>query len=131
MIIAVLSNTPDLSGTVPETFETSPALLLIETDTGELLCGKSLSGPEEAVSLILQSDCEAVVCGSHIGEAAFTPIADACITRYDGTGMDVFLAAKQADLGTLALIPDYEGGHGCGSGTGECRHSHDEPEDID
>lgn len=129
MIIAVMSSQPTLNGTVPDTFEASPALVLIETDSDGLLWGGIINGTEDAVARILQSECEAVVCGRHIGEQAFTPIADACITRYDGTGMNVLQAAKRADVGTLALIPDFEGGHGCGSGTGECHHDHEEDMD--
>lgn len=131
MIIAVMASEPTLEGTVPDTFETAPALVLIETETENLLWGGLINNPEEAVERILKSECEAIVCGIHIGEQAFTPIADACVTRYDGTGLNVLQAAKRADIGTLALIPDFEGGHGCGSGTGECHHEHEEKPDED
>ena len=73
---------------------------------------------------IAGSFCEAVVCSGHIGKDCFDPIANAGVTRYDGAGRNVLDAALAAEAGTLPLIPEYEGGPGCGSGTGEC-HEHD------
>ena len=50
--------------------------------------------------------------------------ANAGVTRYDGAGWNVLDAALAAERSALPLIPEYEGGPGCGSGTGEC-HEHD------
>ncbi len=126
MLIAVMSDRPDLSGHVPDCFETSPALLLIETDGDRLIQAFSGAAPEEYAARIVESGCEAVVCSSHIGQACFDPIADACVTRYDGEGLDVLSAARGAEDGTLPLIPEYEGGPGCAPGTGDCSHDHEE-----
>ena len=123
MLIAVMSDRPDLAGTVPDRFETAPALLFIETDTDALVraeCGKAA---EDYAKLIAESFCEAVVCSQHIGKECFEPIADAGVTRYAGAGLGILAAAHGAENGTLPLIPDFEGGTGCGSGTGEC-HEH-------
>jgi predicted Fe-Mo cluster-binding NifX family protein len=124
MLIAVMSDKPDLTGTVPDRFETSPALLFIETDGDALKRAVSGKAAADYAKLIAESFCEAVVCGCHIGKDCFEPIADAGVTRYDGAGLSVLVAARAAERGTLPLIPDYEGGTGCGSGTGEC-HEHD------
>ena len=88
----------------------------VDAWSADLTCGAELAG---------ESFCEAVVCSKHIGKECFEPIADAGVTRYDGTGLGVIAAAHGAEDGTLPLIPDYEGGTGCGSGTGEC-HEHGE-----
>ena len=87
---------------------------------------------EEFAMEIAASGWEAVVCGPHIGKACFEPIADACVTRYNGAGLPVGDAALAADRGRLPLIPDFEGGTGCGSGTGECGdcdHDHEGGDD--
>ena len=123
MLIAVMSDRPELAGTVPDRFETAPAMLFIETDTDALVraeCGKPA---EDYARLIAESFCEAVVCSAHIGKECFEPIADAGVTRYAGAGLGVLAAAHGAEDGTLPLIPDFEGGTGCGSGTAEC-HEH-------
>ena len=126
MRIAVMSDSSGLSGRVPERFEDSPALLLIETEGGRLLRAETGGGPEAYARAVAGSGCEAVVCGRHIGQACFDPIADAGVTRYEGSGLNVLEAAEKAERGTLPLIPDYEGGHGCGSGTGKCDCGEDE-----
>lgn len=124
MKIAVMSDRPDAQGRVPARFEDAAALLLVETDDGTVYAVTAGETPERYAALVVSSGCEAVVCGKHISKECFEPIAAACVTRYDGAGLDVRTAARRADRGTLPIIPDYEGGHGCGSGTGEC-HEHD------
>ena len=125
MLIAVMSDKDTLNGVVPDCFETSPALLFIETDGDRLVSAYTGASAMDHAQRIVQSGCEAVVCGVHIGKECFTPIADACVTRYDGGGLGVLAAAHGAERGTLPLIPEYEGGPGCGSGTGACDCGHD------
>ncbi len=125
MLIAVMADRPELTGRVPDCFETSPALLLIETEGGRLKNAESGLSAAEAAERIVESGCEAVVCGRHITQASFDPIADAGATRYDGGGLNVLEAAEKAERGTLPLIPEYEGGPGCGSGTGQCECEHE------
>ena len=125
MKIAVMSDGAALSSRVPDCFETSPALLVVETDDQSLCESVQGQPPEELAQAVVRSGCEAVVCGPHIGKACFEPIADACITRYNGEGLDVLTAALRADRGTLPIIPEYEGGPGCGSGGGECGECED------
>ena len=126
MLIAVMSDRAELSGRVPDCFEESPALLLIETEGDRLV--QAVSGESAAAYAvrIAECGCEAVVCGPHIGKDCFDPIADACVTRYDGGGLDVLEAARGAERGTLPIIPEYEGGPGCASGTGSCDCGHDD-----
>ena len=126
MLIAAMSDAPALTGTVPERFETSPALLLIETDGARLVSADAGLPPAEYAVRIAESGCEAVVCGRHIGQACFDPIADVGVTRYDGAGLNVLDAAIAAERGVLPLIPEYEGGPGCASGSGSCDCGHDE-----
>ncbi len=120
MKIAVMSDRADLNGVVPDSFEQSPVLLLIETDDGTLAEVFEGQSAEAYAQKIAEAGWEAVVCGPHIGRDCFEPIAAACVTRYNGAGLPVVPAALAADRGTLPLIPDFEGGTGCGSGAGAC-----------
>lgn len=125
MKIAVMSTLPGPEGIVPDTFETSPALLIIETDDGSILEVLQSNQPMDYTRKIIESWSEAVVCGIHIGQECFDPIADESITRYDGAGLNVLVAAQKADRGLLPIIPEYEGGPGCGGG-GSCEdHCHE------
>ena len=125
MKIAVMSDRPDIQGRVPARFEDAAALLVVETDNDSLCSVTAGETPERYAALVAASGCEAVVSGGRIGKDCFEPIADACVTRYDGTGLDVLTAAKRAERGTLDIVPDYEGGHGCGSNGGSCDCGHD------
>ena len=124
MLIAVMSDRAAPEGRVPERFEDAAALLIVETDDGTVVQSAAGEAPERYAEIIAASDAEAVVCGPKIGKACFEPIADACITRYAGDGLNALTAALRADAGTLPLIPEYEGGPGCGSGSGECGECH-------
>ena len=124
MRIAVLSDQKHLQGHVPDTFETSPFVLLVETDDNSLRTAKKCTTPEALVKAVIDSRCEAVVCGEHIGKDCFDPIADEGITRYIGTSLSVLTAADAAVRNALPIIREYEGGPGCSSGTGSCEDGH-------
>lgn len=124
MKIAVMSTRPDALGTVPDTFETAPALLIVETDNGSIVEVLQSAEPMDYTNKIVEAWVEAVVCGVHIGQRCFDPIADESITRYDGAGLNVIIAARMADKGNLPIIPEYEGGPGCDGGGGECGEGH-------
>ena len=124
MRIAVLSDQKHLEGHVPDTFETSPFVLVVETDDKSLRIAKKCTSPEALVKAVIDSRCEAVVCGAHIGKDCFDPIADEGITRYIGTGLSILTAADAAVRNALPFIRDYEGGPGCTSGSGSCEDGH-------
>ncbi len=123
MKIAVMSDRPDRSGTVPDTFETSPAMLIFTLPGAAFRVFEGKTALEYG-AVMIEEDCEAVVCGPHIGREAFDPIADAGITRFQGDGLGVLEALRGACANTLPIIPEYEGGPGCSGGGGEC-HDHD------
>ena len=124
MRIAVLSDQKHLEGHVPDTFETSPYVLVVETDDKSLRITKKCTTPEALVKAVIDSRCEAVVCGEHIGQACFDPIADEGITRCNGTGLSILTAADAAERNALPFIREYEGGPGCSAGTGSCEDGH-------
>jgi predicted Fe-Mo cluster-binding NifX family protein len=120
MRIAVAASSPAVDAVVPDTYECSPALLVIETDDMSLVGAVVGPNMEEYYNTIMDYDCEAVVTSSRIGQEAFEPLAKACITRFDGKGLPVLEAAAGALHNRLALVSDYDGGNGCESGTHGC-----------
>ncbi len=125
MKLAIMSDRPTPFGVVPDTFETSPCLLIWDTEkSGGVAAAYEGGGSEAYIAAMKEHDCEAVVCGPHIGKAAFDDIAGACITRYEGAGKKVCDAVRGAFYGSLELIREYEGGPGCRSGRGDCGDGH-------
>lgn len=120
MKLAIMSDRSSLDGRVPDSFEGAPVMLIWETDTNSIVQALENFTPEEFAHRAVDTGCEAVVCSSHIQREAFNIIAGACVTRYDGEGLDIVRAAMGAYDGTLRIIPEYEGGPGCSSGTGSC-----------
>ena len=119
MKIAVMASAVSREAVVPDSFEQSPAVLIVETDTWEIEDSLA-AAPAEHVAMIIDHRCEAVVCSSHIGQECFDPIANESITRYDGAGLNVMEAAVLAEKNRLPIIPEYEGGPGCDPGHGTC-----------
>lgn len=122
MKIAIAASGRDSEARVPQEYETSPWLLIVETDT--MQCDDRIAGPnpEAYLKAMLDYDCEALVCGEQIGQAAFDPIADANITRYVGTGLLPVQAVTGALYNRLPFLREYTGGPGCQPGGG-C-HAH-------
>ena len=120
MKIAVMASEISREATVPDRFETSPAVLIVETDTWEIVDSLASAEPLALVAKLREARCEAVVCSAHIGQECFDPIAGDSITRYEGAGLNVMEAAVLAEKSRLRIIPEYEGGPGCSAGTGSC-----------
>ncbi|BAE82669.1 NifB/NifX family molybdenum-iron cluster-binding protein [Desulfitobacterium hafniense] len=103
MKIAVTANGDTLESVVPDTFEESANLFIIETDDGtyevfnnpEGQGGEGLAMTKE----IIGRDCEAVISGS-IEKAAFEKLSLAQVTRYMG--------AKYKIREVLNLMEAYE-----------------------
>ena len=74
MLIAVMSSLPSPDGVVPDTFETSPAMLMVETEDGSVGTVIVSGRPKDYVDKIVETWCEAVVCGEHIGKECFDRI---------------------------------------------------------
>jgi predicted Fe-Mo cluster-binding NifX family protein len=121
MIIAVGSDSPDLSGSIPSFFAESRYLLFVDTDNGELLrsLARRPGGDMDFAREMLRMDCEGVLCGP-IEAEPFLVIADeGCITRYNAAGMSVAEALERFAVRRLDLIRDHIGGEGCLSHAGE------------
>ncbi len=87
MKIAIAANGATMEDLVPDTFEESAFILIVETDDGSY---DAFRNPEEQGSAglaltreVVKHDCEAVICGS-IEKEAFEELAEAQVTRYMG-----------------------------------------------
>ena len=115
MVVACMSDGDSLDSKVPVFFEKSPYLIFIETANGAVkrIVEKSDEDGLAFVEAMIKEDVEVMVSGI-IQKTAFEKIAQACITRCDGSGLSLLRAAKAAENNALTFIRDYEGGDGCG-----------------
>lgn len=116
MLIAVAANGREANAVIPETFEESSDLLIIETDVPKIVAFYK-SRDAENLFFAKQTalhDCEAIVCG-RMQKPGFEAVASRSITRYYGSGLVPVEAARAAEANMLPFITDFVGGKGCGS----------------
>ena len=130
MNIAVMTDNPGMSGMISETFSVAAYLQIIDNESGKIITSyiRDKLTDSDLANKIVENDCEAVICGP-IEQDAFVIIADeGCVTRYDGRGLRAGVALNRMNEYALTMITDFIGGEGCGSGTGECNHEHENEE---
>lgn len=111
MNIAAAVNNRSLEAIIPDTLEEAAGLLIIETDTMEIVDYITM----EWVENMVKYDCEALICGDMYDAELFEAIAGACISRYNGAKLTAQSATKKMMDYELGMITDYVGGTGCGS----------------
>lgn len=121
MLIAAGAEGCSLDSAVSEKFENCRCLLIVETDD---MSFESIEKTEGALTLaerIVERDCEAIITGEFTMDT-FNLLADACVTRYRGTGMTVKEALRMMDMDRLEYIRSADGSDTCHSdhGGGEC-----------
>lgn len=89
--------------TVTETLEESGRLLVLETESGEVLAERPGPDAPGFADLALEFDCEAVACGKITDPAAFARLADNGVTRYYACGRTPLDAARAAEAGALPI----------------------------
>jgi predicted Fe-Mo cluster-binding NifX family protein len=103
MKIAVATNGETLENLVPEIFEESPCLLIVETDDMSYSVYQNQEDPKSLglnlAQFIIEQDCEALISGS-IESPAFEVLSGAQITRYFG--------AAYSAIDALDLMEDYQ-----------------------
>ena len=112
MHIAAAVNENNLKAIIPETLEEAKGLLIIETDTMEVV---DWITDKDWVTEMVNYDCEALICGDMYDPPLFEAIAAACIARYNGSNYSARKATRKMMDYELELIRDYVGGTGCGS----------------
>ena len=126
MRIAVAANGMDLTALIPERYEQSTGLVIVETDDYSVVAAFEKQDEEGVffAEKALEYDCEAIVCGI-MQKEGHEIVANGGITRYNGYGFNVKDGARGALLNALPYITDFEGGTGCGSQDGGDCHPHD------
>ena len=121
MLIAVAAAGAAAQPIVPESFEESLRLYIVETDEESVTAVYDDPGDHGLLfaERTAAHGCEAVACGRFRTAPAFDVLADACITRYYAAGLPVLEAALVAERSQLPLLTDYEGGKGCGRHEGD------------
>lgn len=112
MKIAVASNGNTLEHVIPEEFEKSTYLLIIETDDlrYEVHANDDIGGSGISMTqTLIASNCEALISGS-IDQPAFDVLAIGQITRYWGTGLTAMEALQLMEKYKLDFIRDPKGG---------------------
>ena len=107
MKIAIAASGSTLENLVPDTFEESAFLLIVETDDGSY---EAFKNPEVEGSAglamtmeILKHDCEALISGS-IEKQAFEVLMKAQVTRYMGANCRAADALRLMDANQLDFI---------------------------
>jgi len=107
MKIAIAADGATMDSLVPDNFEESAFLLVVETDDGSFEAFKNPEGQGGAgmamTREILKQDCEAVISGS-IEKEAFEELAAAQITRYMGASRSAADALNLMDTYKLDII---------------------------
>ena len=105
MLIAAAAMGPGLEALIPEKYEDSSHLLIVETDSMEIVSvhEKQDSLGECFVSPLADSWCEAIVCGK-IPREIFTKIADLGVSRYKGAGLSAEAGLKGAEDNSLPMM---------------------------
>jgi predicted Fe-Mo cluster-binding NifX family protein len=126
MLIAVSAGGRESLSAVKK-FETCRWLLFIETDTMSIDALRNDAGPDALAEAAVARDCEAVITASFTPEI-FNIIADACITRYNGTGLTVKEAIDRMDGNTLEYIRYADKDDTCHGdhGGGDCNCGQDD-----
>ena len=130
--VAVAAFGPALDQLVPERFEDTVCLLIVDAETDAILDVVEGTGEEPLAQSLFFSqkvadfDCEAILCGE-LEQQAFAVLAEEnCITRYLASGLGVQESIHLMNAYALPLITDYVGGSGCpDNDPANCAHDHD------
>ncbi|MCM1566849.1 MAG: hypothetical protein FNP40_10305 [Dehalobacter sp. 4CP] len=119
MKIAIAADGCDMESKVTAKFADACWLLIVEMDR-QRICEKVRRGSqdtenEEFAKIIVQRNCESVICGE-IERIPFEILAAAGVTRSLGAGLTIPDAIEHENM--LELITDHIGG------TGHDSHSH-------
>ena len=105
MLIAAAAQGPGLDAIIPEKYEDSTHLIIVETDSMEILgCHEKQDALGQCfVKPMAECWCEAIVCGK-IPREIFTQIADNGISRYNGAGLSAEAGLRGAEDNSLPLM---------------------------
>jgi len=116
MRVAIAVDKNDLSAVIPGKYEQASALLIVETDTMQIVDFTRDLSAEKMEEL----GCEVLLCGDMYDPDRFEAVAACGITRQKAGGMTAKQAVKELLRYHLPYITDFVGGTGCGAHEGEC-----------
>jgi len=125
MNIGIAVDGKDLNSIVSEKFKTCNYLLIVNirdnflVESVEILGFKAIKNQENDLGFqltkeLIKYNCEAMITGE-LEPPIFNFIADACITRYNGTGYSANIALEMMEKRKLKLIRNTDGIDGCDS----------------
>lgn len=127
MYIGIASKGATLEDIVPDNFDDCSHLLIIkiEDDCSEILECKALSksdyaNTDDLARELINYNCELIITGM-LTVSQFDLIADACITRYIGSGIPVLDSIGLMSRDALNLLRNPEGTDDC---DGDHHHEH-------
>lgn len=121
MNIAIALNEDNIEAIIPETIEEAAGILIVDAETMEI--GEYYT--DNWVDVMIEQDCEAILCGNMYDPDLFESIADEGITRFYAANLTGSQAIEAMNRYQLANITDYVGGTGCGSHDGGSCEGHD------
>ncbi|MDO5116486.1 MAG: NifB/NifX family molybdenum-iron cluster-binding protein [Synergistaceae bacterium] len=114
MLISVAVDERSPRGAVSEHLEGSKYLLIVETESKEVVRVLNCKGQDadmKCAQAAIDAGCEAIICGD-IGRRAYDLLADNMISRYYGWGADASQAVSLMQDNRLQLIREArDGGH--------------------
>ena len=109
MMIAAAADKNDRSALIPDTMEEAKGVMIFDLETG----APARYVTDDLARHIVDTQCEALLCGPVHDADFFETIAQAGVTRYLAAGMTVEQAVEAMEAYRLDMISDYGGGPGC------------------
>lgn len=120
--IAAAVMEPSMDAMIPDTLEQAKGILIFDCEA-EKPIPQFYAG--QWAKAMIDTQCEALLCGFIYNAPLFEAIADAGITRYFAAGYTVREAVEAMDARQLGMIRDYVGSPGHSH---EHHHHHDDEE---
>ncbi|MBU4439385.1 MAG: hypothetical protein KJ779_07455 [Firmicutes bacterium] len=115
MKIAITMDGNALETSVSSEFDAGKFLVIVHRATSTMVAIETIGDltAEKLAQKIIDSNCEGIITGKFLSQKAFDILADACVTRYLGTGLSGMAALDLMNKKNLPLIRNYEGTNGC------------------
>lgn len=115
MKIAMTMDGNTLASAVSSEFDTSPYLLVVRRSENAIEAIEEIGDltAEQLAQKIIDLNCEGIITGNFKSPESFDLLADACLTRFLGTGHSGREALELMKQRTLPLIRNFEGTEGC------------------
>ena len=109
MKIATAMEAGHVDAVIPAQLEAAECLFIIDVEGFEVLEILSAENDKSVTfaRATIDRDCEAIICGE-IPDDAFEILSNACVTRFDGTGLTASQAVRMMNANQLPLFRKIE-----------------------